>query len=157
MTSVDLREIRRRLPYGSLARIAETVGIRPEAISNVFNYGWYPQYHSRIVEAALSILNESNIDPNVLDQAKEMGLTKAHSVFVPKKPKKKKNPGLLLGEDYDDDVELLKEFDFDDLCGLVEAMDLDIDLDDYEPGFLTTEAGRMGALREAILYCYYDF
>jgi hypothetical protein len=158
MTSVDLKKIRSQLPYGSLNRIADTVGIAPGTVSLVFSYGWYPQYHSRIVDAALSIIDESIIDSDVLKHAEELGMTSSHSVFVPRKPRKSKTSSASgWGEDFDDDESALEELNFDDLCELVVYEDVDIDLDDFDVGFLTTESGRAAALREAFLGYYYDF
>jgi len=110
MASINLRELRRRLPHGSLARIAVVVGISPEAVGQVLNKGWYPQYRAQVCDAALSILDESKIGSDIMEHAKEHELVSAHSIFVPAK-KKKRSPVIELPDEEEED-----ELTWDDLC-----------------------------------------
>ncbi|GAI75883.1 unnamed protein product, partial [marine sediment metagenome] len=124
----------------------------------VFNLGWYPQHHSRIADVALSILEESSIDPNVLKKAKGMGLSTAHSVFNPKKLRKKEASSPKWGDDPNDDASDLDEMDFNELSEFVynNPVDLgDVDLDDFQVSLMSTEEGRTERLREAIFDSYY--
>ena len=119
MATYNLREIKRRLPRGSFIRIAEATGVPSSAVGRVLNYGWYPQYHNKVVEAALSILDESRNDPDVMKHAKELGVVSAHSIFVPTRSRKKKIPSY-----YRPDKNLnwndLCEMEEDELVGLCE-------------------------------------
>jgi len=157
MATVNLSKLRSLLPYGSLVRISETTGLSTRVLSDIFTKGWYRQYHSRVIEAALSILDETIIDPDVLKHAEELNLTTAHSVFVPIKRKKKKayNPQPAWGDYPESDLEDLDEMDFDELVDLIEEQGFDVDPDDFGMGVFTTKVGREDALRGAIFTFLY--
>jgi hypothetical protein len=149
MTTINLRELKRRLPYGSIARIAEATGISQHTVSMVLNNGWYPQYRGQVCDAALSLLDETKIAPDVLQHAQELGVASAHSIFVPARSVKKKE---ILYEQEEDDLtwDDLYEMDFDELADLCEDADLNTNPEDFEAGIGTTKAGREDDLREAI-------
>jgi hypothetical protein len=130
MTTVNLVEVRRRLPHGSLSRIADTVGVSVRIVGDVFKYGWYPQYHNQVVEAALSIIDETIIDPDVVKHAQELNLTSPHSIFVPKKGKKKKKNIVEL----EDEITYMDIFgrDEDELIEFIQENELETNPDDYQ-------------------------
>jgi hypothetical protein len=56
MTKQELTALHQSLPYGSVKRIAETVGITPDAVGQVFR-GKFK--NERVVTAALNLLKET--------------------------------------------------------------------------------------------------
>jgi hypothetical protein len=152
MATINLRELRRRLPYGSIVRIADATGISAKVVSEVLNNGWHVQLRGRVCDAALSILDETKIDPDVIKHAEELGVASAHSIYVPARSRKKKPILYKEPEEayltWDD----LCEMDFDELADLCEELELDTDPedDDFAVGIGTTKQGREDDLREAI-------
>jgi len=151
MATINLRELRRRLPHGSIVRIAEATGISAKVIGEVLNKGWHVELRGRVCDAALSILDESKIEPDVIKHAQELGVASAHSIYVPQRSRRKP---VVYEEPEEDDLtwDDLCEMDFDELADLCEEWDLETDPDDeeFQPSFLTTAQGREDDLREAI-------
>lgn len=151
MATINLRELRRRLPHGSIVRIADATGISAKVVSEVFNFGWHVQLRGRVCDAALSILDESKIEPDVIKHAQELGVASAHSIYVPQRSRKKP---IIYEKPEEDDLtwDELCEMDFDELADLCEEWELETDPDDedFEVGIGTTRQGREDDLREAI-------
>jgi len=119
MSTINLRELRRRLPHGSLARIAEATGISARFVSEVFNFGWHVNLRGRVCDAALSILDETKIDSDVIKHAEELGVASTHSIYVPPKSPRKRKPILYEEPEEDEEGEytreMFEEMDEDDL------------------------------------------
>jgi len=86
MKSPNLREIRDKLPHGSIKLIAEKLGLPIMTVSNFFNKGWYPQHTNRILNEAVAIIQDSYPDEDLMENINELGLTGGSSVFS--KPRK---------------------------------------------------------------------
>lgn len=147
MATINLRELRRRLPHGSIVRIAEATGISAKVVSEVLNNGWHVQLRGQVCDAALSILDESKIDTDVVKHAQEHGVVSAHSVFVPAK----KRPIVHQQEEPDITLDDLIEMDFDELADFCEENELETDPEDFDAGIFTTESGRRDDLLIAIV------
>jgi len=147
MATINLRELRRRLPHGSIVRIAEATGISAKVVSEVLNNGWHVQLRGRVCDAALSILDESKIGTDVVKHAQEHGVVSAHSVFVPAK----KRPIVHQQEEPDISLDDLIEMDFDELADFCKENELETDPEDFEGGIFTTESVRRDDLLIAIV------
>lgn len=84
MRTPNIQAIRKQLPRGSLAQIADNVGLSRKQISEFFNRGWHPQYTNAIVTQALEIIKGQYPDDQVLEDAEELGLTGGSVVFKKK-------------------------------------------------------------------------
>jgi len=93
METINLRELRRRLPRGSIVRIAKAMEISAKVVSEVLNKGWHIKLRNRVCYIALSILEESRIKPDVIKHAQELGLTSHYFVYPVIPVRKKKLSG----------------------------------------------------------------
>lgn len=146
------------LPHGSIARIAEIAGIRPDRVSQIFNYGWHPHLRSQVIGAALDILDEINLGDDDIKRAKGYGLNTTNPGFVPIKPKRKRvqEPAVpRWGDDPKGEWKELKARDWDDLCDLTDELRLPVDPDDYPVGLFTTLEEREDDFRKAIFRVFY--
>ncbi len=152
MTSIDFRKIKTLLPWGSIIRISAETGISPQIVSSVFIKGWYPQYHGKIVASALSILDESNIDPDILKHAEELKLTTVHPIFVSPalKTGKRVSGKSAWGNNEDKDSDNLDKLDWDGMVALIKKIKLKVDPDDFGIKPFSTEQGREEQLRYAV-------
>jgi len=148
MPSINLLKLRRSLPHGSMVRIAEATGLSAKVVGEVLNYGWHIHLRSQVCDAALSILDETNVSSDVIEHAKEHGLVSAHSTYVPARKKKKS----VVHEENDFTWNDLSEWTWDDMVEFIESEDCDIDISEFEGGVLSgnDEEGLRLALAEDI-------
>jgi len=98
MSALNTKEIRNRLPYGSIARIAKELEIEPRIVSEVLNKGWHSDVKNAVLDSAMSILEEEHSgQADLIERAEEINLSKV-AFNVPAKYKRKKkadedNPG----------------------------------------------------------------
>ena len=89
MRVVDLREVRKHLPMGSIVKIAEKLNLSQGAVSQVFR-GRYPKYKNAVLEIALEIIRaRQESEKSVVDKAEKLELTTSEFA-VPYQRKKKK-------------------------------------------------------------------
>lgn len=89
---INTKEIRKRLPHGSIARIAEELEIEPRVVSEVLNRGWHPDVKNAVLDSAVKILEEEhNGQLNILERTEEIDLDNDNFSVPPRYQKKKKN------------------------------------------------------------------
>lgn len=73
MKVVDLREVRKHLPLGSIVKISEKLNISPGSVSQVFR-GRYPKYKNAVLEIAFEIINAiQESEKGVTEKAVSLG------------------------------------------------------------------------------------
>jgi hypothetical protein len=88
--TVNLKEIRARLPHGSLTRISEKVGVSPKMVSEVFEHGWHPGCKNEVITTALELIEEAAQGTEVATaKASEMGFMTHNLLAMPLRKKKK--------------------------------------------------------------------
>lgn len=150
MPSINLLKLRRSLPHGSMVRIAEATSLSAKVVGEVLNYGWHIHLRNQVCDAALSILDETNVSSDVIEHAKEHGLVSAHSIHVPGMNRKKKSTPNEADEDFTWDD--LSEWTWDDMVEFIEDEECDIDVSEFEGGILSgnDEEGLREALADDI-------
>jgi len=89
MKTVNLREVRVRLPFGSLVKISEKLGLSLTVVSGVFR-GKYPGYKNSVLEIALEMINaKQESEKDIIEKAEKLGV--ANGEFsIPYQRKKKR-------------------------------------------------------------------
>lgn len=81
----NVQLVRSELPHGSIKKIAEAVGIPLKTVSEFFSNGWHQQYSNAILTEAMTILREKYPDEELLEEYKELGLSRGRGYMKPKK------------------------------------------------------------------------
>ena len=93
MEHYNLREIRRQLPLGGIAEIADRLDVSPTVVSNIFNNGRKGKYREPVIACAVELIESQKSDPDIMKRAKDLNLTTNSMYPVPVKKKKSKSKG----------------------------------------------------------------
>jgi len=140
METVDLQEVRKHLPMGSIVKIAAKVNLSPAAVSQVFR-GRFPRYKNAVLEVALEIIRaKQESEKNVVEKAKQLGFITSEFA-VPYQRKKKKNP---VHRVTFTDLYVMNE---DQINAYQKEKGSKVDYDDYSGVFTSTETSSIRFLK----------
>ena len=126
----NIQAIRRQLPYGSMTKIADDLGITVKKVSDFFNRGWHKNLSNEILSRSVEMIKSKNLDGDLITELDELSLTSNFPTMSIKK--KKNNPGNPDDEIGDFTWDDIDDMDRGDLEDVVYGFDLDIDPEDYD-------------------------
>lgn len=85
--------MRRRLPYGSIAKIADRENLSPRIVTEVLMMGWHKHLRNQVVAAAMDLISSEHPDSELLKRADSMKLSTDNYYSAPYPIKKKGKKG----------------------------------------------------------------